>query len=115
MFLNLIVQNAEINSIKSFVFSLLEQKCKDFRIIFNRKNLNNEQMKLIFKCQEIYDMLGLHNIVIVDNEEEIPHADMTKHVISTSSYEFFDKLEILKLKIKYYSYKNINISSLVDS
>lgn len=100
-FLNLIVEKILPGTLMQFTKAWLKQECKDFRIIFNKADLNDVQKTEIELAREFASAFDLSEcIVVIDGDQSIiPDAKVTK-ILKDTSVMPLDKLEVLKLKSK---------------
>lgn len=96
-FLNLVVQKIIPDTIQDFMKAWLHQECKNFRIVFVDKDLDDKQRQALEYALEFAKSLGMSDTVFVDNKDtEIPQAQQTRDLESTEILPR-DKMEVMRL------------------
>lgn len=100
-FLNLIVKKILPSSAKLFIKLWLQQIFKDFKIIFIKKDLDEDQEKQLNYIIGFSEAVGFRDkIEIVVDEKDISKAKVTREIEDTNELPV-DKFELYRLKTNY--------------
>lgn len=98
VFLDLVVDTINADSIKDFMLAWMKQECKDFKIVFISKDLSEKQKTALDYARGFAKAIGLQDqICIVDNIANTPKSAQTRHLKDTSILPA-DKMEVLKMR-----------------
>lgn len=95
--INLVVKDIDVDSIQLFMMKWLSQECKDFRIVFIEKNLDEKKKVALKYAIEFAKNIYLGKLVVISkDEDDIPKAKQNKFLKDTSILPV-DKMEVLKM------------------